>query len=86
MQQRERERENTQSASLTRRGVERLNSAQAEPPRTCDCRPRTLPFTITFSIALLHRHSRNEVRVPKVRSLRRENASANTNRRVQSRR
>lgn len=23
--------------------------------RTCNCRPRTLPFTITFSIALLHR-------------------------------
>lgn len=44
--------------------TERLDSARAGPPRTCDYRPRTLPFTITFSIALLHRHSRNEARVP----------------------
>lgn len=42
----------------TRTGSARLDSPWSEPPRTCDCRPRTLPFTITFSIALLHRHNR----------------------------
>lgn len=55
----------------TRTGSARLDSPWSEPPRTCDCRPRTLPFTITFSIALLaSSQPRNEARLPLLTSLR----------------